>query len=246
MKKMKNNVLKVDFKQPRTVMIDERIVFEFMDTLIYNTQEFTFDPTDPDSAHGTAEFWQKPRGEIIKHLTSQYEATKSHFTGNDSFWFGDGAKFENDDIYPERLKNLPNPVFDAVAEKQRIDDIKTRVAIEAMTAQPHVFELACQILKSLETKENSEVIGFIGDALQSIKVADNHGHYDLTNDDFIRFAGTLAYEARGTYPHDELFNLLGDDSKETEIMEIMSKHWKWDKQIDDVVLALANKLAAEV
>ncbi len=243
---MKNNIIEFKLHAPRPKMIDERIVFEFMDTLIFNTQEFTFDPTDPDSAHGTAEFWQKPRGEIIKHLTSQYEATKSHFTGNDSFWFGDGAKFESDDIYPERLKNLPSPVFEAAAEKQRIDNIKTQTAIEAITAQPHVFELACQILKSLETKENSEVIGFIGDALQSIKVADNHGHYELTDDDFIRFAGTLAYEARGTYPCDELFNLLGDDCKDAEIMEIMSEHWKWDKQIDAIVLELANKLAAEV
>ena len=201
--------------------------------------------SDADSAHGTAEFWQKPRAEIIKHLTSQYEATKSHFTGNDSFWFGDGAKFESDDIYPERLKNLPNPVFEAVAEKQRIDNIKTQTAIEAITAQPHVFELVCQILKSLETNENSEVIGFIGDALQSIKVADNHGYYELTDDDVIRFAGTLTYEAREYFTKtDELINALVNDDKKAR--EIMREEWAFNKQIDDVVLALANKLAAEV
>jgi hypothetical protein len=243
---MSNNIIEFKLHAPRLKMIDERLVFEFMDNLIFNTQEFTFDPTDPDSAHGTAEFWQKPRAEIIEHLTSQYEAVKSHFTGNDSFWFGDSAKFESNDIYPERLKNLPNPVFNAVAEKQHIDDIKTQTAIEAMTAQPHIFELVCRTLQSLETKENSEVIGFIGDALQSIKVADNHGHYDLTNDDFIRFAATLACEASCIYPRDDWFEALNDATKNAKLLEFEKKHWEWNEKINDVVMDLANKLAAEV
>jgi hypothetical protein len=90
--------------EPEYPLIDERLVFEFMDFLIFNTQEFTFDTTDPDSAHGTTEFWQKPRAEIFEHLTSHYEAIKSHHTGNNPFWFGDGVGFKNQDYYPDRLK----------------------------------------------------------------------------------------------------------------------------------------------
>lgn len=243
---MKNNLIQLKPSAPRLVMIDERIVFEFMDYLIYNTQEFEFDPTDPDSAHGTAEFWQKPRTEIIEYLTKQYEAVKSHFTGNDSFFFVDGAKFESDDIYPDRLKNLPSPVFEKSAEQRRLDDIKTQAAIEAMTAQPHIFKLVCEALKSLETEENSEVIGFIEQALQKIKAPDNYGHYIFDYDVFLRFAGTLAHESRGFYPCDEWFEALNDPTKNDELVAITKQRWNWGQQIDDIVLELSNNVIIEI
>ena len=238
---MKNNLIQFKLNAPRLVMIDERLVFEFMDYLIFNTQQFTFDPTDTDSQHGMAEFWQKPRAKIIEHLTSQYEVTTSHFTGNNSFWFGDGAKFESDDIYPDRLKNQPSPVFEKVMEQQRLDDIKTQTAIEAITAQPHVFELVCQTLKSLENEQNLEVISFIKQALQKIKAPDNYGYYEINHDVLIRFAGTLAYESRGIYPRDEWFNALNDSIKSDAFIAIDKQHNEWNKQIDDIVLELANK-----
>lgn len=238
---MKNNIIEFKLHAPRPKMIDERIVYEFMDYLIFNTQEFTFDPTDPDSAHGSAEFWQKPPAEIIAHLSSQYEAAKDFFERS-TYWL----QCKDETKYPEHLRNLPHPTLEKKAELERLDGIKTMVAIEAITAQPHVFELVCQTLKSIETKENGDVIGFIGDALQSIKVADNHGYYELNYDVFERFAGALANESRKFYPRDGLFEALGDNSKETEIMKMFSKHLDWDKQIDDVVLQLVNNVIAGV
>ncbi len=243
---MKNNLIQFKLNAPRLVMIDERLVFEFMDYLIFNTQEFTFDPTDTDSQHGTAEFWQKPRAEIIKHLTIQYEVTKSHFTGNNPLIFGDGAKFESDDIYPDRLKNLPSPVFEKAKEQQRLDDIKTQTAIEAITAQPHVFELVYQTLKNLENEQNREVISFIEQALQKIKAPDNYGYYEINHDVFIRFAAVLSLESRGIYPRDEWFKALNESINSDAFITIDKQHNKWNKQIDDIVLQLANKVMTEM